>query len=128
MRQIAAVARAEPANPFESVLRAIALRVPGLHVTPQVNLYADRVFLGRPDLVDEQLGMALEADSFEWHGGRAALRADARRYNALVVHGWMVLRFSWEDVMFHALEVEAVLKAAVAERAKAVCPGCSKAG
>ena len=58
-------------------------------------------FLGRPDLVDEHLRIVVEADSFEWHGERAALRADARRYNAFVVNGWLVLRFCWEDVMFH---------------------------
>jgi hypothetical protein len=55
-----------------------------------------------------------EADSFEWHGGRAALASDARRYNMLVVAGWMVLRFSYEDVMFHPDDVRPVLVAAVA--------------
>jgi very-short-patch-repair endonuclease len=44
------------------------------------------------------LGVA-EADSFTWHGSRGALRRDCRRYNALAVRGWTVLRFPWEDVM-----------------------------
>jgi len=34
--------------------------VPGLHVKPQVSVY-DPHFLGRPDLVDERLGIILEA-------------------------------------------------------------------
>ena len=134
MRMIAALATAESANPFESVLRAIALAVPRLAVRPQVSIHRAGAgviggghFLGRPDLVDEHLRIILEADSFEWHGDRAALRSDARRYNRFVVNGWLVLRFSWEDVMFHPDEVKAVLVAAVEERTKQLCPACRMA-
>ena len=76
-------AQASPlaANPFESVLRSICDDVPGLRVRPQVEIH-DPHFLGRPDLVDDELRLVLEADSFEWHGGRAALARDASRYNA----------------------------------------------
>lgn len=101
------------ANPFESVLRAIAIDVPGLTVRPQV-VIVDCDVTVRPDLVDERLRIVLEADSFEWHGGRSALAADARRYNMLVVNGWIVLRFSYEDVMFGSAVVHRVLVAAVA--------------
>lgn len=55
----------------------------------------------------------LEADSFEWHGKRTALASDARRYNRLVVGGWMVLRFCYEDVMLHPEEVGRILVSAV---------------
>lgn len=68
----------------------------------------------RCDLADADLGVVLEADSFEWHGDRAALRRDTRRYNAMVINGWLVLRFSWEDVMFHPEWVRAVIVSAVA--------------
>ncbi len=84
----------------------------------------------RPDLVDDDLGVAIEADSFEWHGGRAALSKDARRYNLLVVGGWLVLRFSWEDVMFHPDYVREVLVAVVAlvqGRADQPCRRCGAA-
>lgn len=116
-------ADARAANPFESALRAIALEVVGLTVAPQVSVRDGRRFLGRPDLVDQRLGIVLEADSFEWHGGRHALARDARRYNQLVVHGWLVLRFSWEDVMFHPADVRTVIEAAVAARTERPC-GC----
>lgn len=111
--RVAQEADARAANPFESVLRAIALDVPRLQVRPQV-LVLTHPFTLRPDLTDERLRLALEADSFEWHGGRAALKRDCRRYNLLTVHGWKVLRFSWEDVMLHADYVRATLSAAVA--------------
>jgi very-short-patch-repair endonuclease len=124
IRWIAQRADGRAANGFESALRAITLTVPGLHVVPQVAI-REPAFLGRPDLVDEQLGIILEADSFEWHGDRAALVRDARRYNQFVVHGWLVLRFTWEDVMFHPDDVRLVLIAAVAERTERRC-GCGR--
>ena len=126
MRRVAGEARPEAANPFESTLRAIALDVAGLSVRPQVPIWGDQ-FLGRPDLVDEDLRIILEADSFEWHGGRSALRADARRYNAFVIHGWLVLRFAWEDVMFDGPYVAAVLRTAAAGRTKCCFCTCGAA-
>lgn len=105
IRRVCAEATPKAANPFESVLRAIALDVPGLRVEPQ-RYIAPRL---RPDLVDEDLRVVIEADSFAWHGSRGALRNDARRYNLLVVGGWTVLRFSWEDVMFDPDYVRQVL-------------------
>ena len=41
----------------------------------------------------------LEADSFEFHGERAALSRDCERYDELVARDWLVLRFTWEQVM-----------------------------
>jgi very-short-patch-repair endonuclease len=87
------------ANPFESVLRAIALGVPGLDMAPQV-VIDDDGFVARPDLVDVDRRLVAEADSFEFHGRRRALKRDCERYTALAVRGWTVLRFSWENVMF----------------------------
>ena len=126
VRQVAARADAAAANPFESALRAICLSVDGLLVRPQVPV-RDPHWLGRPDLVDERLKIVLEADSFEWHGDRAALHRDARRYNAFVAAGWLVLRFSWEEVMLHPERVAAVLAAVVLERTQQQCPSCRTA-
>ena len=113
VRRVARHASGRAANPFESVLRAICLDVPGLDVEPQVSIH-EGGFVARPDLVDRRLGIVLEADSFEWHGGRQQLASDARRYNRLVVAGYLVLRFCWEDVMLHPADVREVLIAAVA--------------
>ncbi|ANH38420.1 hypothetical protein I601_1992 [Nocardioides dokdonensis FR1436] len=111
LARVCALASPLAANPFESTLRAICAGVPGLQVVPQVVIAGLGV---RPDLVDERLRIVLEADSFEWHGGRAALAADARRYNLLVVEGWLVLRFSYEEVMGEPDRVQEVLRQAVA--------------
>lgn len=112
VRTIAEQASPDAANPFESVLRSIALRVPGLRVRPQALITSVTPWV-RPDLVDEELRIVLEADSFQWHGDRAALREDARRYDRLVANDWLVLRFAWEDVMFDQSWVREILLAAV---------------
>lgn len=101
------------ANPFESALRAISDDVPGLDLQPQATI-SDGDFAVRPDLVDVELRVVAEADSFEWHGKRAALASDCRRYNMLVINGWIVLRFCYEDVMYHPEDVRRVLIAVVA--------------
>lgn len=83
------------ANPFESVLRAIALDVPGLHIRPQG--WVGKA--GRADLVDDRLLIAIEADSWEHHGAPELFRRDVRRYTDFARLGWVVARFVWEDVM-----------------------------
>ena len=112
---LAAAAHPRAANAFESVLRAIALGVPGLTVAPQVAIRDGR-FFARVDLADEELRIVLEADSFEFHGKRKLMERDCRRYDELVVRGWLVLRFSWEQVMSDPQWVAATILTAVAER------------
>lgn len=112
VRMVARHADARPVNAFESTLLAICRSVPGLDVVPQHDI-AGVEFLGRADLVDPELRIVVEADSFTWHGGRDALVRDARRYNGFTVNGWLVLRFTWDDVMFHPAFVRDVLVAAV---------------
>lgn len=106
--RVAELADGRAANPFESVLRAIAHDVPGLSVEPQV-LLNDQGFLGRPDLVDRRRRLVLEADSYTWHGSRRAFKRDCERYNALVIRGWTVIRFAWEHVMLEPDYVRDVL-------------------
>lgn len=96
------------ANPFESVLRALALDVRGLALRPQVAVVADG-WTVHPDLVDVRRRLVVEADSFEFHGRRGALKRDCERYNSLVVAGWTVLRFSWEHVMLQPAYVQTCL-------------------
>jgi len=107
------------ANPFESVLRAIALDVRGLDLRPQVVIEQDG-WSGRPDLVDVERRLVVEADSFAFHGHRVALVRDCERYNPLVLRGWTVLRFSWEHVMLEPDYVRRSLERAVRQEALTV--------
>ncbi len=112
-RRVAREATHLAANPFESALRAIGLDVPGLRLEPQV-VIADKEGRGRADLVDRERRWVVEAESHSWHSKRGALRRDCRRYTKLVLLGWRVLRFAWEDVMFHPDYVRQCLEAAAA--------------
>lgn len=98
VRWIAAHADGRAFNPFESMLRELALRA-GLDVVPQqpVALPGRTV---HPDLVDVRRRLVLEADSWEFHTGREAHDRDCRRYDELVLSGWTVLRFTWRQVMY----------------------------
>jgi hypothetical protein len=101
-------------NPFESVIRAVAIGVPGLCLEPQVGLWlGDRRV--RPDLLDRRLRVIAEADSFEFHTTRRQIDHDCWRYSELGLDNWLVLRFSWEHAMhqqdwMHSVFVRAVVR------------------
>lgn len=116
--RVARAADPRAANPFESVLRAVATTVAGLCVEPQLGI-GEETFYARVDLADERLGIVVEADSFEFHSSPKALARDARRYKGLGVRGWLVLRFTWKQVMFEPDVVRTTLEAAVALRRRA---------
>ncbi|MGW5241972.1 DUF559 domain-containing protein [Monashia sp. NPDC004114] len=114
------------ANPFESVLRAICIGVAGLSVVTQFEI-RDSSYFARVDLADVALRLVIEAESFEHHGTRAALRRDCRRYTDLGARGWAVLRFSWEEVMFEAERVARALRLAVESRRRTATKGRRRA-
>jgi len=115
-RRVAALATAEAANPFESMLRALAVEA-GLEVRAQVEIEVPDVDSPggtrtvRPDVVDRERRLVLEADSWQFHAGKEEFQTDCWRYTALVVEGWTVLRFTWWQVMHHPEWVVACLRA-----------------
>ncbi|MBJ7357690.1 hypothetical protein [Nocardioides sp.] len=110
--RVAELADPRADNPFESVTRSIALDVAGLRVVPQVGIGS----IGRVDLADVGLKIAIECESWAYHGGAQPFRVDVRRYTRLVCRGWLVVRFVWEDVMFQPAQVRADLESVVAIR------------
>ena len=42
--------------------------------------------------------IAIEIDGFAYHSDRARYQQDRNRQNLLVLDGWTVLRFTWEDI------------------------------
>ena len=120
MNRVLAAADARAANPFESVLRAIALDVPGLAAVPQLQAGDFRVDLGDP-----HLRLVIEAESWEFHGTKDGFEKDVRRYTQLAREGWTVIRFLWDDVVNHPDQVRSAIADVVAlcERATC-CRGC----
>lgn len=103
------------ANPFESVLRAHCLDA-GLEVSPQAAVDLGTGIV-HPDLVCHSARAVFEADSWTHHATRDAHKRDCARYNLLVLHGWRVFRFTWEQVMLEPSYVAWVL-GQVARRVK----------
>ena len=71
-------------------------------------------FAGGLHLVSGRI--VIEAEGFENHGTRPALKRDCRRYTGLGARGWVVLRFTWDEVMFEPDYVLAALRETVAVR------------
>ncbi len=60
---------------------------------------AGRAVLARVDFAWPEAHLVVEVDGFAFHADRSSYRSDRRRGNGLVLAGWKVLRFSWEDVL-----------------------------
>lgn len=131
LRRIAELADGRAANPFESALRALALDIPGLSVEPQVDIAVSlssrtvKTDAYRVDLADRRLGIAIEADSYTWHGNKAGFVRDCWRYSTLVAAGWLVLRLSWDAVVTEPAAVRELLALLVEVRTRELeCQQC----
>lgn len=72
----------------------LALEDAGLDVSAGVEIDG----VGEVDLVVEGR-IVVECDGFAYHSGRREYREDRRRDRALVERGYLVLRFTWEEIM-----------------------------
>ena len=115
VRRVVAYADGRAANPFESVLRALAIRA-GAEVVPQYQVRAAGL-VEHPDVADPLRGFVIEADSWAFHASRCDRERDCVRYNALTATGWNVLRFSYEHVMSSPSYVVATIQLLLAELA-----------
>lgn len=100
-------------NTFEKALLR-CLRDAGVPLPePQVEIRdLDGSLIGRVDwLLRPKL--VIECDSERWHGGWRQRQRDIRRDRRLVGLGYIVLRFSWDDVINHPEQVAADVVAAL---------------
>lgn len=87
------------ANALESGVRAVANLVTGLEPTPQMPIEVDEELTLHPDLGDPGLRTLVEAEGFETHGTNEGHDKDVVRYNILTLLGWLLVRFTWRQVM-----------------------------
>jgi very-short-patch-repair endonuclease len=73
----------------------------------------DGRLLGRVDFAWLEHRLVVETDGFAFHADRVRYRTDRRRTNALLLDGWRVLRFSWEDVVHSPETVVEAVRAAL---------------
>jgi very-short-patch-repair endonuclease len=57
-----------------------------------------------------------ETDGYRWHSGRMRWQHDLDRHNALAEIGWLLLKFSWQDVTRRPDYVIAKIRRTIAER------------
>jgi hypothetical protein len=50
------------------------------------------------DFAYPDLRLAIEADGYRWHSGRARWQRDRRRSNELTLLGWRIIHVTWEDI------------------------------
>jgi len=55
--------------------------------------------VARVDFAYVELRVAIEFDGLDAHASAVALQRDLRRQNELIAAGWIVLRFTWSDVV-----------------------------
>lgn len=117
VRRVLANADGAAANPFESALRWILLDVLGVEFSPQVRVEQSHIgLLAIVDLGVEELRLACEADSYEFHGGRDNFHKDRRRYALLNAVDWMVLTFTLRQVREEPEWIRAIVETVVALR------------
>ena len=114
-RAVAAAAIGASDSFLESLLRGVLLTAGIEGFEPQLLIKHNR-FRGRVDLGHQAARIALEADGFAFHGSSADFTADCRRYNELVAAGWLVLRFTYQQVVSDPAWVVATVQRALAQR------------
>lgn len=70
-------------------------------------------------LVDPINGIILEADSWGFHADKEAHDRDCQRYTMLAADGWIVLRFTYDQVMFQPDYVLRCIEMALSQRSAA---------
>jgi hypothetical protein len=53
---------------------------------------------GRVDLAYVEAEVIIEGDSLKWHGTPEGFQTDRQRDNLAQLAGWIILRFTWEDI------------------------------
>ncbi len=112
-QRVADSADGRAANPFESTLRTLVIESGFDSFEPQLRIRLERrvVYV---DLADRRRRLVIEGDSYTHHGPRGAFSRDCDRYDDLVAAGWIVLRFTWEQVMLRPDTVRQVIMETIA--------------
>lgn len=117
VEKVAAHANGSAVNAFESGLRAITASA-GYEFIPQFEVRVGALTV-HPDLVDPIHGIILEADSGGFHADREAHDRDCQRYTMLAADDWIVLRFTYDQVMFQPEYVVRCIEMALSQPAAA---------
>ncbi|CAB4916936.1 unannotated protein [freshwater metagenome] len=80
-------------------------RVPGVRWRANYPILLNGQVVAEADFAVPELKLCIEIDGRAYHSDRVAFENDRARQNALVLAGWTVLRFTWEQITSHPDEV-----------------------
>ncbi len=103
-------------SPLESALRVL-MSVLDVDIQSQVRMPG----VGTVDFVLDGW-LVVEGDGFEFHSDRTSYRDDRRRSNGLAERGYVLLRFTWEDVRLRPHWVLARVERVLAQRPAVIPP------
>ncbi|WP_435149910.1 DUF559 domain-containing protein [Micromonospora aurantiaca (nom. illeg.)] len=115
LREVLALAEPLSESPMETRMRLLLLDAGLGPLTAQHEVRAGGRFVARVDLAWPALRRAVEYDG-DHHRERAHFRRDVARLNALRAAGWVVLRFTADDVLRRPDATVALVRQALAER------------
>ncbi|MFI7073756.1 endonuclease domain-containing protein [Micromonospora sediminicola] len=115
LREVLALAEPSSESPMETRLRLLLLDAGLGPLVAQHEVRAGGRFVARVDLAWPALRVAIEYDG-DHHRERAHFRRDVARLNALRAAGWVVLRFTADDVLRRPDATVALVRQALAER------------
>jgi very-short-patch-repair endonuclease len=114
-RRVAAAAHAGSESFLESMLRALLMAEEIEGFEPQFKVETGS-FPVQVDFGHGPARIALEAEGFAFHGSSGDFAADCRRYDELVAVGWLVLRFTYWQVLAEPKWVAEMIRAALEQR------------
>ncbi len=97
---------------FLELLLEHDLPVPGV----QRRVHHRGSFVGRVDLAYESARLAIELEGYAHHSTREDRARDEQRRNRLILAGWTVMVFTYDQVVREPLEVVTTVRAALAAR------------
>ncbi len=116
LREVLTLAEPLSESPMETRLRLLLLDAGLGPLTAQQDVLDSRGrFVARVDLAWPALRVAVEYDG-DHHRERAHFRQDVARLNTLRAAGWIVLRFTADDVLRHPARTVALVAQALRER------------
>ena len=111
-RPSAALSRLVPAIVSRSKMEDRFLWICARHRLPRPERQ-HRIGAKRYDFAWPEHRVVVETDGWQGHSGPHAFQGDRTSSNALQLAGWLVLRFTWEDLTVRARRVAATVRAAL---------------
>jgi hypothetical protein len=86
-------------SPLETIARRLFRKSSLPTPVKQYSVTDSGTFLGRVDFAYPDYKIAIEVAGWEFHSGKRRWERDLRRRTSLESRGWMVLEFTWDEVV-----------------------------